>query len=82
MVTKAIRGVTDEEWGELKSRASTQGLSMGRYIMKLSQNSLLKTETTNWEKILAWKARDSREIKDMKKRIKEFREEFELRKPS
>lgn len=34
---------------------------------------------TRWEKILSWRAKDPKEVKEIEKRIKEFRKGFRLR---
>ncbi|MBI2574414.1 hypothetical protein HYV82_00850 [Candidatus Woesearchaeota archaeon] len=79
MPTKAIRGVSDEGWSRLKSRANEHGLSIGRFIMKLSEESGKTGNKARWEEILSWRAKDPKEVKGIEKRIKEIRKGFRLR---
>ncbi|GEM_PF-5711919 len=79
MTTKAIRGVSDEDWIKVKSLASNHGMSIGRFIMKLSGEAENMGNKTRWEKLLSWRAKDPKEVKGIEKRIKELRKGFKLR---
>ncbi len=76
---KAIRGVTEEEWAEVKSMANERGLSIGRYIMKAVREDKKTSNRARWEKILSWKAKDPKEVEGIEERIREFRKGFGLR---
>ncbi|MBI2133778.1 hypothetical protein HYU11_03805 [Candidatus Woesearchaeota archaeon] len=79
MSTKAIRGIKDEEWAEIKAMASKEGMPISRFIVKMAENNKEKNNREAWEKILSWRAKDPKEMAEVEKRIKEFRKGFVLR---
>lgn len=76
--TKAIRGIMEGEWAEIKAMASRERLPIGKYIVKMKNDAKARDNRKNWERILSFRI-DPKKADEIEAAIKEFRKGFELR---
>ncbi len=79
MSTKAVRGIKEEEWADIKAMASREGLPMSRFIVKMAEEAKRNENAARWERILSFRLKDPKKADEIAERIKEFRKGFELR---
>ncbi len=78
MTTKAVRGVTDEEWVRIKAVASRRGMPIGRFLVRTVEEAMENGNMKAWERILSVKP-DPKLAAEIEKGVKEFRKGFRLR---
>ena len=79
MATKALKGVSEDKWAEFKAIAANRNVSMGELFGEAVDALGKEKSKSQWERILAWKAKDPKEVEGIVERIKGFRKGFELR---
>ena len=79
MATKALKGVSENKWAEFKAIAANREVSMGELFNDAVDALAKEKSKSQWGRILAWKAKDPKEVEGIVERIKGFRKGFELR---
>ncbi|MBI3050973.1 hypothetical protein HYY74_00785 [Candidatus Woesearchaeota archaeon] len=78
MTTKAVRGIREEEWAEIKAMASEGGLPISRIIVMGARELKKKKAKEAWEKVLSERP-DPKLADAIEEASRQIRSRFRLR---
>ena len=79
MTTKAVRGIKEEEWAEIKALASTRGMPISRFLVKAVEGAKKEGLKKRWENLLSFRLKDPRKADAIEAAVKDLRKGFRLR---
>ncbi len=79
MKTKAIRGVSEEDWNEIKVMANRRGMPIGKLIKSLADDAKREDLKKRWESILSFRFKDADAAREVEETVKDIRKNFKVR---
>ncbi len=79
MKTKAIRGMSEEDWNEIKMMANQKGMPIGKLIKSLADNAKREDLKKRWESILSFRFKDADAAREVEETVRDIRKNFKVR---